>query len=84
MVFFGSNKTGPSADPSNETGVMNLYECIQILVGQAGQNRITVLDAAMQPLAPETAHDVDDLQAIETMIVHGALGSGITYRGVWH
>ena len=35
----------------------------------------------LQPLTPETAHDVDDLQAIETMIVHGALGSGITYRG---
>lgn len=38
----------------------------------------------LQPLTPETAHDVDDLQAIETMIVHGALGSGIIYRVVWH
>nr|GEY11414.1 protein misato homolog 1 isoform X1 [Tanacetum cinerariifolium] len=91
---FRMNKTGPSADPSNEIGAMNLYECIQTLAGQARQNKVTVLDAAMpvpsitgrrfqqsllgnlQSLTPETAHDVDDLQAIESMIVHGALGSG--------
>ncbi|XP_076949607.1 uncharacterized protein LOC143622305 isoform X2 [Bidens hawaiensis] len=30
----------------------------------------------LQPLTPETAHDVDDSQAIESMIVHGALGAG--------
>nr|GEU57634.1 protein misato homolog 1 isoform X1 [Tanacetum cinerariifolium] len=98
---FRMNKTGPSADPSNEIGAMNLYECIQTLAGQARQNKVTVLDAAMpvpsitgrrfqqsllgnlQSLTPETAHDVDDLQAIESMIVHGALGSGMVTRGVW-
>ncbi|KAI3500508.1 hypothetical protein L1887_36330 [Cichorium endivia] len=30
----------------------------------------------LHSLTPETAHDVEDLQAIESMIVHGALGSG--------
>lgn len=44
---FRMNKTGPSADSSNETGAMDLCECIQMLAGQARQNRITVLDAAM-------------------------------------
>lgn len=31
----------------------------------------------LQPLTPETAQDVDDLQAIESIIVHGVLGSGM-------
>nr|XP_043618147.1 protein misato homolog 1 isoform X2 [Erigeron canadensis] len=30
----------------------------------------------LQSLTPETAHDVEDLQAIESMIVHGAHGAG--------
>ncbi|TYI01624.1 hypothetical protein ES332_A11G214700v1 [Gossypium tomentosum] len=30
----------------------------------------------LQPLTPEVAEDVDDLQAVESMIVHGAIGSG--------
>ncbi|KAE8695082.1 hypothetical protein F3Y22_tig00110744pilonHSYRG00042 [Hibiscus syriacus] len=30
----------------------------------------------LQPLTPEVAEDVDDLQAVESMLVHGAIGSG--------
>ncbi|XP_071710541.1 uncharacterized protein [Rutidosis leptorrhynchoides] len=30
----------------------------------------------LQPLTPETSEDVEDSQAIESMIVHGALGTG--------
>ncbi|XP_044499577.1 protein misato homolog 1-like isoform X2 [Mangifera indica] len=33
------------------------------------------LIGSLQPLTPEVADDVDDSQAVESMIVHGALGS---------
>lgn len=32
---------------------------------------------SLQPLTPDVAEDVEDLQAVEAMTVHGALGSGI-------
>uniref|UniRef100_A0A251SE13 Tubulin/FtsZ, GTPase domain-containing protein n=2 Tax=Helianthus annuus TaxID=4232 RepID=A0A251SE13_HELAN len=91
---FRMKKMGPTGESSNESGAMDLYECIQMLAGQGRQNTVAILDAAMpppsmtgkrfqqpllgnlHPLTPETAHDVDDSQAIETMIVHGALGAG--------
>ncbi|KAI3726258.1 hypothetical protein L1987_66055 [Smallanthus sonchifolius] len=91
---FRMKQVGPAGESLNESGAMDLYECIQMLAGQGRQNTVAVLDAAMptssmsgrrfqqpllgslQPLTPETAHDVDDLQAIESMIVHGALGAG--------
>ncbi|KAK9067102.1 hypothetical protein SSX86_014427 [Deinandra increscens subsp. villosa] len=93
-IPFRMKKVGPTGESSNESGGMNLYECIQMLAGQGRQNSVAVLDAAMpppsmaagrfqqpllgnlQPLTPETAHDVDDSQAIESLIVHGALGAG--------
>ncbi|KAD4888107.1 hypothetical protein E3N88_20180 [Mikania micrantha] len=91
---FRMKKMGPSGESSNESGVMDLYECIHMLAGQGRQNPVGILDAAMPPpsmagirfqqpllrnlesLTPETAQDVDDVQAIESMIVHGALGAG--------
>lgn len=30
----------------------------------------------LQPLTPEVSEDVEDLQAVESMIIHGALRSG--------
>ncbi|XP_024978775.1 protein misato homolog 1 isoform X2 [Cynara cardunculus var. scolymus] len=88
---FRMKRVGPAGESLNESGAMDLYEGIQMLVGQARQNSVTILDAAMpapsitdrrfrlvnlQPLTPETAHDVEDLQAIESMVVHGVLGAG--------
>lgn len=88
---FRMKRIGPAGESLNEFGAMDLYEGIQMLVGQARQNSVTILDAAMpgpsitdrrfplgnlQPLTPETAHDVEDLQAIESMVVHGVLGTG--------
>ncbi|KAJ0797440.1 putative misato Segment II tubulin-like domain, DML1/Misato, tubulin domain-containing protein [Helianthus annuus] len=91
---FRMKKMGPTDESSNESGAMDLYECIQMLAGQGMQNTVAILDAAMpppsmtgkrfqqpllgnlHPLTPETAHDVDDSQAIETLMVHGALGAG--------
>lgn len=35
------------------------------------------------PLTPETAYDVEDLQAIESVIVQGVLGSGNDYMFVF-
>ncbi|GMI84027.1 hypothetical protein like AT4G37190 [Hibiscus trionum] len=39
------------------------------------QNEQSLL-ANLHTLTPEVAEDVDDLQAVESMIVHGAIGSG--------
>ncbi|XP_039054402.1 protein misato homolog 1-like [Hibiscus syriacus] len=42
----------------------------------AGRRDEQSLLAHLQPLTPEVAENVDDLQAVESMIVHGAIGSG--------
>ncbi|KAK8694756.1 hypothetical protein V6N13_072301 [Hibiscus sabdariffa] len=35
----------------------------------------------LQSLTSEVVEDVDDLQAVESLIVHGAIGSGFASRG---
>ncbi|XP_027361168.1 protein misato homolog 1 isoform X2 [Abrus precatorius] len=40
-----------------------------------GQNELSLLEN-LQPLTPQIAEDVEDMQAIEHMTVHGALASG--------
>ncbi|XP_065875823.1 uncharacterized protein [Euphorbia lathyris] len=90
---FRMNPIQPTADSSCVSGAMNLYELVQMLVGQDRQNTATILDVAMpaphlsgkqveqsllgklQPLIPEIA-EVEDLLAVESMTVHGALWSG--------
>ncbi|CAN6680189.1 unnamed protein product [Malus baccata var. baccata] len=91
---FRMEPLGPTADSSYASGAVTISEVVQILAGQARQNMVAILDAAMpspsltgnwagqnltgnlQPLTPEIAEDVEDLQSLESMIVHGALGSG--------
>ncbi|XP_068338074.1 uncharacterized protein [Pyrus communis] len=91
---FRMEPLGPTADSSYASGAVTISEVVQILSGQARQNMVAILDAAMpspsltgnrvgqnltgnlQPLTPEIAEDVEDLQSVESMIVHGALGSG--------
>lgn len=46
---FRMRKMGPTGESSNESGAMDLYECIQMLAGQGRQNTVAVLDAAMPP-----------------------------------
>ncbi|KAG8478309.1 hypothetical protein CXB51_028035 [Gossypium anomalum] len=82
---------GPTADLSDVSGAVDVNGFVQMLAGQSRQNMVAILDVAMpspwkqdkqsllrnlQPLTPEVAEDVDDLQAVESMIVHGAIGSG--------
>ncbi|KAL4582375.1 hypothetical protein LXL04_006922 [Taraxacum kok-saghyz] len=92
---FRMNRIGPSGESLSEYGAMDLYEGVQMLVGQGRQNTVAILDAVMpvpsltgrvfkqsllesfQPLTPETKHDVEDLQAIESVVVQGVLGSGL-------
>ncbi|KVH92579.1 Misato Segment II, myosin-like protein [Cynara cardunculus var. scolymus] len=62
---FRMKRVGPAGESLNESGAMDLYEGIQI--------RFRLVN--LQPLTPETAHDVEDLQAIESMVVHGVLGA---------
>lgn len=91
---FRMEPLGPSADSCYVSGAVDIYGVVEILAGQARQNRVTILDVAMpapsltgkqveqsflgnlQTLTPEISEDVEDLQAVESMTIHGALGSG--------
>ncbi|KAL6273766.1 hypothetical protein ACE6H2_024458 [Prunus campanulata] len=91
---FRMEPLGPTADSSYASGAVNVNEVVQILSGQARQNMVPILDAAMpapsltgnqdgqtllrhlQPLTPEIAKDIEDLQSVESISVHGALGPG--------
>ena len=44
---FRMKRVGPSGESLNELGAMDLYEGIRMLVGQARQNTVAILDAAM-------------------------------------
>ncbi|XP_021825075.1 protein misato homolog 1 isoform X1 [Prunus avium] len=91
---FRMEPLGPTADSSYASGAVTVNEVVQILSGQARQNMVAILDAAMpapsltgneveqtllrhlQPLTPEIAKDIEDLQSVESISVHGALGPG--------
>ncbi|KAK4584512.1 hypothetical protein RGQ29_022294 [Quercus rubra] len=91
---FRMEPLGPSADSCYFSGAVDIRGVVEILAGQARQNRVTILDVAMpapsltgkqveqsflgnlQTLTPEISEDVEDLQAVESMTIHGALGSG--------
>ncbi|XVF17734.1 hypothetical protein REPUB_Repub10bG0149200 [Reevesia pubescens] len=87
---FRMEPLGPTADSSDASGAVDVNGFVQMLAGQSRQNMVAILDVAMpgpsltepsllgnlQPLTPEVAEDVDDLQAVESMTVHGAIGSG--------
>ncbi|KAK6143876.1 hypothetical protein DH2020_024224 [Rehmannia glutinosa] len=88
---FRMQPLGPSAQLSNTSGAVNIKDLVQMLAGQARQNMVTILDIAMpapaftaqqslleilQPLTPEIAEGVEDMQALESMTVHGAFASG--------
>ncbi|KAK1553074.1 hypothetical protein Q3G72_028446 [Acer saccharum] len=82
-------KVGPSADSGDVSGAMDVNGLIQML---AGQNMVAILAVSMpapaltgkqgeqsligslQSLTPD---DMEDLQTVESMTVHGALGSGL-------
>lgn len=84
---------GPTADSFDVSGAVDINGFVQMLAGQARQNTVAILDAAipapalngkqheqsllgnLQPLTPEVSEDVEDLQAVESMIIHGALRS---------
>ncbi|KAK6924089.1 DML1/Misato, tubulin domain [Dillenia turbinata] len=85
---------GPTADSRYVTGAIDVNGMVQLLAGQARQNMVAILDAAipapplmsrkqfgysilsnLQPLTPEVAEDVVDLQAAESVTIHGTLGS---------
>lgn len=91
---FRMEPLGPSANSSYACGALTVNEVVQMLSGQARQNMVAILDAAMpappltgnqvkqtllgnlQPLTPEVSEHVEDLQSVESMTVHGVLGSG--------
>ncbi|KAK2967536.1 hypothetical protein RJ640_030407 [Escallonia rubra] len=91
---FRMKRLGPTAESCYGSGAMDVHEAIQMLAGQARQNRVAILDVAMpapslsgkqapkfllgnlQPLTPETAEDMEDSQALESMSIHGVLGYG--------
>ncbi|CAK7339406.1 unnamed protein product [Dovyalis caffra] len=99
-VPFRMEPLGPAADSYNFSGAVDVNGVVQMLAGQARQNMVTILDAAMpappitgkqvehsllgnlHPLTPEIAEDLEDMQAVESMNVHGALGSGGHYASI--
>uniref|UniRef100_A0A1D1YRF7 Protein misato 1 n=1 Tax=Anthurium amnicola TaxID=1678845 RepID=A0A1D1YRF7_9ARAE len=91
---FRMDPLGPTANSKHVSGAVDIGELVQMLTGQAWQNMVTILDAAipapclsgddthgsfqrnLHPLTPETAVDVEDSQAVESLVVHGVLSSG--------
>ncbi|CAN1834869.1 Protein misato homolog 1 [Linum perenne] len=91
---FRMDTLGPTANSSYASGAMDVNGIIQMLAGQARQNRVAILDTALpspsltvdvvqpsflgslQSLTPEISEDAEGLHAVESMVVHGALGSG--------
>ncbi|KAK6923006.1 DML1/Misato, tubulin domain [Dillenia turbinata] len=91
---FRMESLGPTADLRYVSGAIDVNGMVQMLAGQARQNMVAILDAAipapplmsrkqccysilgnLHPLTPEVAEDMEDLQAVESVSVHGALGS---------
>ncbi|KAK0573483.1 hypothetical protein LWI29_008642 [Acer saccharum] len=88
-IPFRMEPVGPSADSGDVSGAMDVNGLIQML---AGQNMVAILAVSMpapaltgkqgeqsligslQSLTPD---DMKDLQTVESMTVHGALGSGL-------
>ncbi|KAJ4714942.1 protein misato-like 1-like [Melia azedarach] len=58
----------------NSVAILDVAMPAPALNGKQGEQSVV---GSLQPLTPEVAEDVDDFQAVESMIVHGALGSGI-------
>ncbi|KAL8540877.1 hypothetical protein ACS0TY_002209 [Phlomoides rotata] len=88
---FRMEPLGPSAPLGLTSGAITINDLVQMLSGQARQNMVTILDVSMpapaltgsqfqksflQPLNPEIADDVEDMQALESMTIHGAFASG--------
>lgn len=91
---FRMETLGPAMDSCYVSGAVDVYGLIQMLAGQARQNIVATLDAAMpapsltgkqveqsllgslHPFTPEIAEDVEDLQEVESLTIHGAYGSG--------
>lgn len=93
-IPFRMELPGPTATSAYVSGSVDVGEIAHILAGQARQNIVTILDAAMpapsltdehnqgsiqrnlHSLTPEVEEDNDDLHAVESLIIHGALNSG--------
>ncbi|GAA0166468.1 hypothetical protein LIER_21616 [Lithospermum erythrorhizon] len=89
---------GPTKTSNDASGPLDMNEIAHLLAGQGRQNIVATLDAAipasfsgnlinqcldkLHPLTPETAEDVEDSQATECMVVHGALKSGLQRASV--
>ncbi|CAL1408740.1 unnamed protein product [Linum trigynum] len=86
---FRMDTLGPTVSSSYASGALDVNGMIQVLAGQARQNQVAILDIAMpaptlsgsflrnlESLTPETSKDVEDAHGVESMVVHGALGSG--------
>ncbi|XP_042512645.1 protein misato homolog 1 isoform X2 [Macadamia integrifolia] len=91
---FRMEQLGPSEILDDVSGAVDVNGVIQMLAGQARENMVAILDAAMpappltgeqkkqslqkslRSLTPEVAEDVEDVQAVEHLTIHGALRSG--------
>ncbi|CAI0553791.1 unnamed protein product [Linum tenue] len=86
---FRMDTLGPTVSSSYASGALDVNGMIQTLAGQARQNQVAILDIAMpaptlsgsflrnlESLTPEISEDVEDVHTVESMVVHGALGSG--------
>ncbi|XP_043689996.1 protein misato homolog 1 isoform X2 [Telopea speciosissima] len=91
---FRMQQLGTSEILDGVSGAVDVNGVIQMLAGQARENMVTILDAAMpapsltgeqkkqslqeslHSLTPEVAEDVEDMQAVEHLTIHGALRSG--------
>ncbi|KAK0605095.1 hypothetical protein LWI29_022668 [Acer saccharum] len=60
----------------NMVSILDVSMPAPALNGKQGEQSLL---GSLQPLTPDVAKDVEDLQAVESMTVHGALGSGGHY-----
>ncbi|KAH7566528.1 hypothetical protein ACOSP7_023060 [Xanthoceras sorbifolium] len=63
----------------NMVAILDVSMPAPALTGKQGERSLL---GSLQPLTPDVADDVEDLQAVESMTIHGALGSGGHYASV--
>ncbi|XP_020275001.1 protein misato homolog 1 isoform X2 [Asparagus officinalis] len=88
-IPFRMDMRGPTVNTAYVSGAVDVGGIIQMLAGQGRQNMVATLDVAMpapsltgsilrslNSLTPEVEEDVDDSQALESLITHGMLHAG--------
>ncbi|KAK8593548.1 hypothetical protein V6N12_045627 [Hibiscus sabdariffa] len=76
---FRMEALGPTADSSDVCGAVDVNGIVSrefLSHSIHGRQNEQSLPANLHTLTSEVAEDMDDLQAVESMIVHGAIGSG--------